>query len=243
MSEYKYPSLKGFKLEVPEPSPEYKALQERRSKYDIEGDLIDDEKYDYETLTSDPVQYKKIGKESKFRNVYKESPIMKRFYKDLEERQKNNPFKRKTGGKAFGPPPEKGPQPQGMKDGRLIEPKLNKRKRYDINPFLKIKRSEYSKTIKTDKGYTNVPSMYGGQEYGEDFLTELYKDNKTDPETGRRVKTYRTPEEATVAAKRRSSRLKEGGMTGCPHRENGVKSDIKGISDIQVKGKKFIGVK
>ena len=30
---------------------------------------------------------------------------------------------------------------------------------------------------------------------------------------------------------------------GCPHRENGVKSDIKGISDIQVKGKKFIGVK
>ncbi len=30
---------------------------------------------------------------------------------------------------------------------------------------------------------------------------------------------------------------------GCPHRENGVKSDIKGISEIQVKGKKFIGVK
>ena len=201
----------------------------------------------------------------------------------------------------------------GIKYGRLIEPKLKKRKRYG-------NRSEYSKTIKTEKGYTNVPSMYGGQEYDEDFLTELYKDNKTDPETGRRVKTYRTPEEATVAAKRRSSRLKEGGfnpegsgydyknapepsykqlgyfpkygsldpktgmvlkgrkhptykkteeaekklgnkiikkgeryfsvkkkqeggMTGCPHRENGVKSDIKGISDIQVKGKKFIGVK
>lgn len=30
---------------------------------------------------------------------------------------------------------------------------------------------------------------------------------------------------------------------GCPYRENGVKSDIKGISKIQVKGKKFIGVK
>ena len=30
---------------------------------------------------------------------------------------------------------------------------------------------------------------------------------------------------------------------GCPHRENGVKSDIKGISNIQIKGKKFIGVK
>ena len=36
---------------------------------------------------------------------------------------------------------------------------------------------------------------------------------------------------------------KEGDFVGCPHRENGVKSDIKGISDIQVKGKKFIGVK
>ena len=241
-------------------------------------------------------------------------------------------------GKSFGPPPERGPQPQGMDNGRLVEPKLKKRKRYDINPFLKIKRSEYSKTIKTDKGYTNVPSMYGGQEYNEDFLTEMYKNNKIDPETGRRVKTYKTPEEATVAAKRRSSRLKTGGfnpegsgydykrakeldykrddkghlptrdyktgmilkgkkhetfskgvqedfkkgyqlkkkgdryytikskrefnklrekaslphvsqslkiggITGCPHRENGVKSDIKGISDIQVKGKKFIGVK
>ena len=33
-----------------------------------------------------------------------------------------------------------------------------------------------------------------------------------------------------------------GGM-GCPHREMGVKSDIKGISDIQITGKKFIGVK
>tara|TARA_Y100001937_G_scaffold112212_1_gene159605 strand:- start:3956 stop:4075 length:120 start_codon:yes stop_codon:yes gene_type:complete len=32
-------------------------------------------------------------------------------------------------------------------------------------------------------------------------------------------------------------------VPGCPHREGGVKSDIKGISDVQVKGKKFIGVK
>ena len=34
--------------------------------------------------------------------------------------------------------------------------------------------------------------------------------------------------------------LKNG---GCPFRENGVKSPIKGISNIQVKGQKFIGVK
>jgi hypothetical protein len=54
--------------------------------------------------------------------------------------------------------------------------------------------------------------MYGGQEYNEDFLTKMYKNNKIDPETGRRVKTYKTLEEATVAAKRRSSRLKQGGF-------------------------------
>ena len=35
-------------------------------------------------------------------------------------------------------------------------------------------------------------------------------------------------------------RMKNG---GCPFRENGVKSDIKGISNIQIKGKKFIGTK
>jgi hypothetical protein len=232
-------------------------------------------------------------------------------------------------GKSFGPPPKRGPQPQGMNNGRLVEPKLKKRKRYG-------NRSEYSKTIKTDKGYTNVPSMYGGQEYNEDFLTKMYKNNKIDPETGRRVKTYKTLEEATVAAKRRSSRLKQGGFNpegsgydykrakelnykkdekghlptrdyktgmilkgkkhktfskgvqedfkkgyqlkkkgdryytikskrefnklrekaslphvsqslkfggmGCPHREVGVKSDIQGVKDIQVKGKSFKGV-
>jgi hypothetical protein len=70
----------------------------------------------------------------------------------------------------------------------------------------------------------------------------MYKDNKTDPETGRRVKTYKTSEEAITAAKRRSSRLKFGGM-GCPHREMGAKSDIQGVKDIQLTGKSFKGVK
>ena len=35
-------------------------------------------------------------------------------------------------------------------------------------------------------------------------------------------------------------KLKTG---GCPHREKGVKSDIKGISSIQTSGKKFIGIR
>ena len=34
--------------------------------------------------------------------------------------------------------------------------------------------------------------------------------------------------------------LKSG---GCPHRETGAKTDIKGIKDVQVSGKKFIGLR
>ena len=56
---------------------------------------------------------------------------------------------------------------------------------------------------------------------------------------GRRTKPKK---EETGITTKETMGLKKGGF-GCPHRENGVKSDIKGISNIQVKGKKFIGVK
>ena len=53
---------------------------------------------------------------------------------------------------------------------------------------------------------------------------------------------YNPKKEETGISTKETMGLKKGGI-GCPFRENGVKSDIKGISDIQVKGKKFIGVK
>ena len=53
---------------------------------------------------------------------------------------------------------------------------------------------------------------------------------------------YTPKKEETGITTKETMGLKTGGF-GCPHRENGVKSDIKGISNIQVKGKKFIGVK
>ena len=37
--------------------------------------------------------------------------------------------------------------------------------------------------------------------------------------------------------------MKTGEFAGCPHRENGAKSDIQGIKDIQLTGKQFTGVK
>ena len=53
---------------------------------------------------------------------------------------------------------------------------------------------------------------------------------------------YNPKKEETGITSKETMGLKKGGF-GCPYRENGVKSDIKGISKIQVKGKKFIGVK
>ena len=53
---------------------------------------------------------------------------------------------------------------------------------------------------------------------------------------------YNPKKEETGITSKETMGLKKGGF-GCPHRENGVKSDIKGISKIQIKGKKFIGVK
>ena len=60
--------------------------------------------------------------------------------------------------------------------------------------------------------------------------------------------TYVSTKDVSLALSDRVAKargMKKGSSinSGCPHRENGVKSDIKGISDIQVKGKKFIGVK
>ena len=60
--------------------------------------------------------------------------------------------------------------------------------------------------------------------------------------------TYVSTKDVSLALSDRVAKargMKNGSAinSGCPHRENGVKSDIKGISDIQIKGKKFIGVK
>ena len=58
------------------------------------------------------------------------------------------------------------------------------------------------------------------------------------------VSAYKSNKDTGIGASFKI-KYKSGDMvnSGCPYRENGVKSDIKGISDIQIKGKKFIGVK
>tara|TARA_R100001509_G_scaffold164947_1_gene144371 strand:- start:2197 stop:2400 length:204 start_codon:yes stop_codon:yes gene_type:complete len=52
----------------------------------------------------------------------------------------------------------------------------------------------------------------------------------------------RGPNPQVPPVKLKKGGFKKGNMVGCPHREQGARSDIKGISKIQVKGKKFTGV-
>jgi hypothetical protein len=115
--------------------------------------------------------------------------------------------------------------------------------------------SEKSLTFKLGNKYVNVPSIHDGFEYRGDEVFNMLRSGKIKP-----TSTHNTEKEAIQAAEKRSKNLYQGGLTktvppkrgpnpqglkngGCPFRENGVKSPIKGISNIQVKGQKFIGVK
>ena len=174
--------------------------------------------------------------------------------------------KAKTG-KAFGPPPEKGPTSQGMY--KLNQPgkaynesaKLIKGKKY---PF--INRAVDAKTIPTK----NNETMRTATTDKEIYPTVQMKKGKLQPIKKRAYDRAKergnvAPLPKTVSAGDMSKALsnlvgqirnskvsqkalgfKIGALSnlGCPHRENGVQgSDIKGIKPIQIKGKGFKGVK
>ena len=148
-------------------------------------------------------------------------------------------------GKPFGPPPERGPQPQGMKKGGF-DPEGSG---YD---YKRAKELDYKRD---DKGHLPTRDYKTGMilkgKKHETFSKGVQEDFKKGYQLKKKGDRY-----YTIKSKREFNKLREkaslphvsqslkiGGTTGCPHRENGVKSDIKGISNIQVKGKKFIGVK
>lgn len=103
-----------------------------------------------------------------------------------------------SGGKRFGPPPEKGPNPQGLK---------------------------------ITKAYLGV---------------EVRQPTETKKEFGTRHEIHTKLKESDIFRKGSkvsdaSPKLKQGGMS-CLYRRGG-KTSIQGVSKIQVKGQKFIGVK
>ena len=115
-----------------------------------------------------------------------------------------------SGGKRFGPPPEKGPDSQGLKIKKAMGGVLAVKDLFE--------RSQTARDI-------------GGQlGLAPRFLSDKY--NKEAQEI---------KEQLEAAEQKKSMGLKKGGMS-CPYRRGG-KTEIQGVSKIQVKGQKFTGVK
>ena len=139
-------------------------------------------------------------------------------------------------GKRFGAPPKKGPQSKGMQEGgqsqgekfvKFFGQQFNENKD-------KVVKEAMTGLFKRDfdTRFQNLMNQAQKDFYQQEGITP-YKMNFV---------AYNPKKEETGISTKETMGLKKGGI-GCPFRENGVKSDIKGISDIQVKGKKFIGVK
>tara|TARA_R100000278_G_scaffold14576_3_gene15193 strand:- start:567 stop:995 length:429 start_codon:yes stop_codon:yes gene_type:complete len=140
-------------------------------------------------------------------------------------------------GKRFGAPPKKGPQSQGMKEGGLnrdekfmgfLKNQFNQNKDRIMKEVVLpgLLRRDFGSRIQNlmNQAVADFDSQEASAPYKMNFVA------------------YNPKKEETGISTKETMGLKKGGI-GCPFRENGVKSDIKGISDIQVKGKKFIGVK
>ena len=79
--------------------------------------------------------------------------------------------------------------------------------------------TERTMTEKINGKWMNIPSMFGGKEVSVDKAIEIIeKNNGRDPETGRKLPTYESLEEAEAAAKARSKELgkKYGGAATGP---------------------------
>jgi len=174
-------------------------------------------------------------------------------------------FTKKRGGLTNTVPPKRGPQPQGYKNGADVDffaagnedfqygrgeaSYTFDGKKSSITPS--ISGSAYKVKDKSIKGKLNRVSVKGE-----------YKPNKKvnlKGEVSRNVhgkKDYRAMLGAEYKNKNKKFKgsIDETGRAnlsfsmgfkhgGCPHREIGVKSDIKGISGIQLKGQKFTGSK
>ena len=139
-------------------------------------------------------------------------------------------------GKPFGAPPKKGPQSQGMQEGGQSQGEKFVKffgRQFNQNKD-KVVKEAMTGLFKRDfdTRFQNLMNQAQKDFYQQEGITP-YKMNFV---------AYNPKKEETGISTKETMGLKKGGI-GCPFRENGVKSDIKGISNIQVKGKKFIGVK
>ena len=157
-----------------------------------------------------------------------------------------------SGGKRFGPPPEKGPNPQGLKIkkasmglaiGILPDRALsNSQTARDFTGNLglggKMLSNYYNKKNEEEKEEQKPIKAYLG--------VEVRQPTETKKEFGTRHEIHTKLKESDIFRKGSkvsdaSPKLKQGGMS-CPYRRGG-KTNIQGVSKIQVKGQKFIGVR
>tara|TARA_Y100000004_G_scaffold178930_1_gene222004 strand:+ start:3392 stop:3910 length:519 start_codon:yes stop_codon:yes gene_type:complete len=166
-------------------------------------------------------------------------------------------------GKPFGPPPKRGPNPQ-------VPPVKLKKGGFDPEGIKKGKR--YYSVKKKKEGGLNRDERFMGflsKQFNQNkdrIIKEVVLPGLIRKDFGARVKNlmnqavrdfdaqegeapytmnfvaYNPKKEETGITTKETMGLKKGKMVGCPHRERGARSDIKGISKIQVKGKKFTGV-
>lgn len=184
--------------------------------------------------------------------------------KQAKKRSKNMKFKYK-GGLTNTVPPKRGPKPQGYRKGADVdffaagnedfqygEGKASytfEGKKSSITPSLsasayKVKdksikgkldrvsvKGEYKPNKKVNLKGEVSRNVHGKKDYramlGAEYKNKNKKFKGSIDETGRANLSF-------------SMGFKHG---GCPHREIGVKSNIKGISGIQLKGQKFTGTK
>jgi len=140
-------------------------------------------------------------------------------------------------GKRFGAPPKKGPQSQGMKEGGLSRDEK----------FMGFLKNQFNQNKDRIMKEVVLPGLFR-RDFGsrmQNLMNQAVADFESQEASApykMNFVAYNPKKEETGISTKETMGLKKGGI-GCPFRENGVKSDIKGISDIQVKGKKFIGVK
>ena len=140
-------------------------------------------------------------------------------------------------GKRFGAPPKKGRQSQGMKEGGLSRDEK----------FMGFLKNQFNQNKDRIMKEVVLPGLFR-RDFGsrmQNLMNQAVADFESQEASApykMNFVAYNPKKEETGISTKETMGLKKGGI-GCPFRENGVKSDIKGISDIQVKGKKFIGVK
>lgn len=167
-----------------------------------------------------------------------------------------------SGGKRFGPPPLKGPNPitPPVKFGiggimaSLVKQVLGKNTTQEstnnnFRDFYVLNKEGQSEKLNVTPYKASMGMLIG---YGADTAlsnSQTARDIAGNLGLGGKMlsnyynrKNASEEEEKRRAEKESSTNtLKKGGM-GCPYRRGG-KTDIQGVSKIQLKGKKFIGVK